>query len=611
MAAINTTFGFKDQITQSISMLNKTLRDMNGTLAEMRGQMSGANAAMDSVAKSAENTAGKVGGISTKMLNFNMAAQAFRTVKGAVDSLGQSVSECSSLYNFQTAQETKLESVMRSRMKASDEAIQSIKDFASAQQQIGVVGDEVQLAGAQELATYLDNAETLKTLLPMLNDLAVQASAGGEVTAQLETSLATMVGKVMEGNLSGMSRRGWSFTDEQKAAFEQMNEAQRAQFLAGYARDAIGSQNADFARTAQGQMMQLKNQIGDMKEEIGRAVLPFAQLKAIVTAKWQISFYQTIVNALDLIRTHINQVIIVLGALGAAIATVGAAFLVLKSQAITAAIASAVAWAAAHLPLLAIVGIILLLITVIATLLVFSSKTFPVIGGFIGGVAGIAKEVGAQIKYYFQVAIEGIVNGFLTMKNKVVGAFLTMFDFLLSGVEKVAYAVDAVFGTSFADNIAGFRETLSAMRNQEQVRFSLGWEDNRRGFANAWAEGQAAGRQTGADLADKMNGAIDKLTKRFKTEQDSIKDGMADVFSFDSQGALLTKESSDVDIADDFRELIRKRATDKYDIRMSQVTPNVVINGVTITGEMSYEEFEERFKEAVREAADSSLRESA
>lgn len=35
MATISTTFGFKDQITQNLTMLNSVLREMNGTLAAM------------------------------------------------------------------------------------------------------------------------------------------------------------------------------------------------------------------------------------------------------------------------------------------------------------------------------------------------------------------------------------------------------------------------------------------------------------------------------------------------------------------------------------------------------------------------------------------------
>ena len=67
--------------------------------------------------------------------------------------------------------ETKLAQVMRNTMGASNGEIASIKELASVQQKLGVIGDEVQLAGAQELGTYLSKADSLKKLMPVMNDM--------------------------------------------------------------------------------------------------------------------------------------------------------------------------------------------------------------------------------------------------------------------------------------------------------------------------------------------------------------------------------------------------------------------------------------------------------
>lgn len=47
--------------------------------------------------------------------------------------------ECVNLANIQTEAETKLTTIMKQRMQAADKSIQKIKDYASAQQQLGVV----------------------------------------------------------------------------------------------------------------------------------------------------------------------------------------------------------------------------------------------------------------------------------------------------------------------------------------------------------------------------------------------------------------------------------------------------------------------------------------
>lgn len=54
--------------------------------------------------------------------------------------------------------------VMRQRMGATDEEIQSIKDLASAQQKIGVIGDEVQLSGALQIVSGLSRGCNVASL---------------------------------------------------------------------------------------------------------------------------------------------------------------------------------------------------------------------------------------------------------------------------------------------------------------------------------------------------------------------------------------------------------------------------------------------------------------
>lgn len=69
---------------------------------------------------------------------------------------------CLSANQTQIEAEARLGATMRNTIKATKEEIQSVKDLASELQSVGIVGDEVQLAGMQELATYVENAESLK-----------------------------------------------------------------------------------------------------------------------------------------------------------------------------------------------------------------------------------------------------------------------------------------------------------------------------------------------------------------------------------------------------------------------------------------------------------------
>lgn len=57
---------------------------------------------------------------------------------------------------------------MRNNMDATDAEIQSIKDLCAKQQKLGVIGDEVQLAGAHKMASHLSEKQSLEDLIPAI-----------------------------------------------------------------------------------------------------------------------------------------------------------------------------------------------------------------------------------------------------------------------------------------------------------------------------------------------------------------------------------------------------------------------------------------------------------
>lgn len=175
--------------------------------------------------------------------------------------------------NAQIEAETKLETVMRQRMAASSEQMNGVKALASAQQALGVVGDEVQLAGAQQLSTFLNTSDALNTLIPAMNNLAVQQN-GVNVTSENMASIGNMVGKVMQGQTSALTRVGITFSEAQEEALKYGNEQERAAVLAQIITDNVGEMNAAMANTPEGQIKQISNTWGDMKETIGNQLYP-------------------------------------------------------------------------------------------------------------------------------------------------------------------------------------------------------------------------------------------------------------------------------------------------------------------------------------------------
>ena len=206
-------------------------------------------------------------------------------VQSAVQSLQSAMQGLTRAYAIQQEAETKLASNMRNTIGASDAEIQSIKDLCSAQQQLGVIGDEVQLAGAQELAVHVRHTETLKTLIPAMNDM-IAKEKGLSATQESATNIAKMLGKVMDGQVTVLRRYGITASDAQLEVLKLGTEAERAAVLSQLIADKMGGVNRELAKTSSGQVQQLTNAMGDLGEQVGGVltkVQPYVAMAAQLT----------------------------------------------------------------------------------------------------------------------------------------------------------------------------------------------------------------------------------------------------------------------------------------------------------------------------------------
>lgn len=186
-----------------------------------------------------------------------------------------------------------LAQVMKNTMGATKEQWRSVLDLADAQQRLGVIDAEVTKAGAVELATYLGLSDSLKTLIPVMNDMLAQ-QYGMAASSENAANIATMLGKVMNGQTGALSRYGYSFTAAQEAILKYGDEAQRAAVLAQVVEESVGGMNQALAQTPSGRLQQVKFALGDIQEQFGKAVMTIATaflpiLNAVVAALQRIA----------------------------------------------------------------------------------------------------------------------------------------------------------------------------------------------------------------------------------------------------------------------------------------------------------------------------------
>lgn len=197
------------------------------------------------------------------------AAAAYATIHAGVQFAKDSIQSA----NDRAQAETKLNTVMKQRMGATNQMIDATKKLTAVQQANGVIADDVQMAGAQQLSTFLNSSKALNTLIPAMNDLATQQN-GVAVSSGDMQNIANMIGKAMQGQVGALSRVGITFSDAEAHALKFGTEEQRAATMAQIITNNVGHMNEALAATPAGKMAQMANAWEGIKQMVGAQLYP-------------------------------------------------------------------------------------------------------------------------------------------------------------------------------------------------------------------------------------------------------------------------------------------------------------------------------------------------
>jgi hypothetical protein len=216
------------------------------------------------------------------VINFAALATGIDAAQRSFSQLQSGMTELVEAYTESEIAETKLATIMRQRMGATDAEIKSITKLAAEQQKLGVIEDDTQIAGAQQIATFLKKKASLETLIPAMNNLLAQQKGLNASTGDA-VQVGNLMGKAMMGQVDALKRVGISFTEAEANVIKYGTEQERAAMLAQVIQNNVGNMNAELAATDSGKQQQLVNTLGDMKEQIGGLVngaLPFVTMAA-------------------------------------------------------------------------------------------------------------------------------------------------------------------------------------------------------------------------------------------------------------------------------------------------------------------------------------------
>ena len=198
------------------------------------------------------------------------------TALGAAGLVG-ALAKATQLAKVQEDAERKLAAVLKATGGAAGLSADQIKKFAAARQNLTNFGDEATIAVASVLATFREiKGDVFKDALVAIQDMST--ILGTDMKGS-----AIQLGKALNDPIAGiaaLTRSGVSFTEQQKAQIKAMQESGN---VLGAQKIILAELKAEFGGAAEAMadpMVQFKNALGDLGEQIGSQLMPFVRVLA-------------------------------------------------------------------------------------------------------------------------------------------------------------------------------------------------------------------------------------------------------------------------------------------------------------------------------------------
>lgn len=582
MAKINTVFSLTDNITNPLRRIQNQLQNMEGGFSNLSMKLLSVNQALELVSKGFQMLQ-KAGGIFTNLVSEAGSAQSIIA---------------------------RLSVALGDTQLAMDK-FKEIQNFAS------VTPFDVE--GTAQAYIMLKNAgmetEELLPMIRMIGDLAqgnnqafnnmalnmMQIKASGQATAMDLRQFSTF-GVPISQALKEIGRDGdKSFDAVLQAMIHLTSEGGKF-----YNSMAMG------ASTLEGRMANLQDSLQQLKATMGQTMLPVVQ-------KWQGAFanffeslkrwFNETLNKNDQITRFFNGLYDKLDSLVAMIIYVGTVTSVVASS-------MAVAWAIANWPITLTIGLIAILIEDVFQLIDGANETSRaiqginnqcsqagqtagyVIGfikGLIAGVYNFAFNIVATLYNAFTYVADFFVNIWQHPINSVARLFLDLANTVLQVLSTILGGFDWVLGTNMSGTLNEASKNLEEFKDKQfkvQYKYEKLNLKETQGIMNSVFNGGKTGAEIGGMFDRSFSGGVDAESFGFK---------------FDGNGNVNVSDKQLIDIADDYRDLLSKRATERFNLQFSQVVPEVNVGGITVNNNADLDKIIEALADGTEQATSTSL----
>ena len=560
MASINTVFRLTDEMSPALRMINANLG----------------------------STLKSVIGVNQGIMLLNTSIRIIKRVASAFEELGQA-------YDAQYEQEVKLYTAMQQRMGASRDDFESIKALAREYQNVGIYSDQMILKGAQELATFVETKEQLQELIPLMVEVTAQ-QYGMSASAESMRQSATLIGKMINGTTMGLNRLGIKWTEQEEKIRKNADLNTRISMTIDKVTQKVGEMNESLGMTYLGKMVQLKNTLLDIKEAAGELVQPLRLVALQIKVAFATKALELFNRAMTWVKTHIEEA--------------KRAFVKFATLAIQYVAVLAIAWVVLHWKIVAVILIISgigkavinatgtsedALKRTIGVLAVLGAVIYNLFANVYNNVARVYNNVFVPIWNMIAKLVNGAVDAVNNFFGYIRNPFQSFVRDIISFFQPLVKIWDWLFHTDYSKEI-------QKMKEQFEPKKVIDWNmETKQKLEYQQKINYKDAYNAGAQVGEKLQNGINNLASTIENFSISYPDVTT------KNGAVLVYDESLVDIADDYRELLSRRATEKFNLQLARVSPSITIERVDVHKEADADNVLDTVVKAIEDFSNSTL----
>lgn len=262
---------------------------------------------------------------------------------------------------------------------------------------------------------------------------------------------------------------------------------------------------------------------------------------------------------------------------------------------VPALIAQAGAWIIMNYPILMVIGSVILFMTMLHSMGVTTEQIIGTVTGIFFGLYAFLYNLVADIWNLFAVFGEFLGNFCNDPLAATVRLFIGFADTVLGILESIANAMDALFGSSMADTLAGWRSNMQS------------WADDTFGEQAVTIE-----RMEKLDVADNFNKGYDFGVDLSNGAIQIFEDLTTSMNSMGFEGGHIDSVGSiedTVDVSNEDLEIMRELAEMESIQNFVTLTPKVNIKTGPVSKDVDIDEILRRIEKSIEEEMEASTKE--